>query len=129
MKRINFERFYVNRVIFRDLLKWCQRVSIHICQYGVEDISLSVALSAMDCFVASCPRANTRLLMTETIAVELNISSDKVSSTREVAYFTNHVSPFSQKLILRLMYGSVSALCFIAFKSKDRVFCLMSFIR
>ena len=59
-------------------------MSQHISRCGSEDIGIFVAMSAMDCFVASCPRADTRLHMTQAITIELNISNDKVCNEMNV---------------------------------------------
>ncbi|XP_078492436.1 midasin isoform X3 [Ciona intestinalis] len=72
----------------RDLLKWCHRVEGQIIETSATaGIGEFVALSAIDCLVASSWKPESRISMIETICAELNIGTEKAK------YFSDAYRP------------------------------------
>uniref|UniRef100_M4AJ01 Midasin n=1 Tax=Xiphophorus maculatus TaxID=8083 RepID=M4AJ01_XIPMA len=68
----------------RDLLKWCERISVNF-DSACPATAQRVFLEALDCFTAMLSRPASRLRMAEIIGSKLNISNEKISSSKTFA--------------------------------------------
>lgn len=60
-------------VSFRDLIKWCERISKNF-KLNSEEVAVNLFLDANDCLLQCIPAVNARISKAELIGVKLNIS-------------------------------------------------------